>query len=57
MIKIFYSLFYSISSKGHRWNCSQVWKNDVFGHVVIVGEYLIILLFIINQGDLERVFN
>ncbi|XP_037034558.1 protein Wnt-2 isoform X2 [Bradysia coprophila] len=23
--------------KGHRWNCTQVWRKDIFGHVVIVG--------------------
>ncbi|XP_055697682.1 protein Wnt-2 isoform X1 [Phlebotomus papatasi] len=23
--------------KGHRWNCTQVWKKDVFGHVIVVG--------------------
>ncbi|KAL9913069.1 protein Wnt-2 [Glossina fuscipes] len=23
--------------RGHRWNCSQVWKSDVFGHVMFVG--------------------
>ncbi|XP_031641034.1 protein Wnt-2 isoform X1 [Contarinia nasturtii] len=23
--------------KGHRWNCTQVWKKDVFSHIVIVG--------------------
>lgn len=25
--------------KGHRWNCTQVWNKDVFGHVVIVGKF------------------
>lgn len=24
---------------GHRWNCTQVWKADVFSHIVIVGEW------------------
>ncbi|XP_052567472.1 protein Wnt-2 [Culex pipiens pallens] len=23
--------------KGHRWNCTQVWKKDMFGHIVIIG--------------------
>lgn len=27
-----------IKSLGHRWNCTQVWRKDIFGHVVIVGE-------------------
>ncbi|GAB0088300.1 hypothetical protein DMENIID0001_027000 [Sergentomyia squamirostris] len=22
--------------RGHRWNCTQVWKKDVFGHVIVV---------------------
>lgn len=28
---------------GHRWNCTQVWKKDVFGHVIVVGEFSLIL--------------
>lgn len=27
-----------IRTAGHRWNCTQVWKKDVFSHIVIVGE-------------------
>ncbi|XP_062545202.1 protein Wnt-2 isoform X2 [Armigeres subalbatus] len=23
--------------RGHRWNCTQVWKKDMFGHIVIIG--------------------
>ncbi|XP_055551013.1 protein Wnt-2 isoform X6 [Wyeomyia smithii] len=23
--------------RGHRWNCTQVWKRDMFGHIVIIG--------------------
>ncbi|CRK90849.1 CLUMA_CG004539, isoform A [Clunio marinus] len=23
--------------KGHRWNCSEVWQKDIFGHVISVG--------------------
>lgn len=29
----------SNSILGHRWNCSQVWNKDSFGHVVIVGKF------------------
>lgn len=25
---------------GHRWNCTEVWNKDVFGHVVIVGKQI-----------------
>jgi hypothetical protein len=35
---------------GHRWNCSEVWKKDVFGHVITVGE-LKQLIFKANQTD------
>lgn len=28
----------SFSTPGHRWNCSQVWKKDSLGHIMIVGE-------------------
>ncbi|XP_059611039.1 protein Wnt-2 isoform X1 [Phlebotomus argentipes] len=23
--------------RGHRWNCTQVWKKEVFGHIIVVG--------------------
>lgn len=27
---------------GHRWNCTQVWKKDVFSHIVIVGKWIFV---------------
>lgn len=26
-----------MSRVGHRWNCSEVWRKEVFGHVISVG--------------------
>lgn len=40
---------------GHRWNCSQVWKKDVFSHVVIVGECFVCLCVCIPLA-LRRIF-
>lgn len=25
--------------RGHRWNCTQVWKRDIFAHVMFVGKF------------------
>lgn len=30
--------------RGHRWNCTKVWKKDVFGHVMFVGKIKLINL-------------
>lgn len=39
---------------GHRWNCTQVWKKDVFGHVVIVGEYIyLIKIYILKAVSID----
>lgn len=35
---------------GHRWNCSEVWKKDIFGHVISVGKMNIFNRFFLDEN-------
>lgn len=52
-----WKLIYFFFLTGHRWNCTQVWKKDVFGHVVIVGEYIyLIKIYILKAASFDFKF-